>query len=158
MLHIYWRRPLTRLELALYAGLVGIAVMFLASRLLDYLELAERASMEMTVARVNSAINVHLAYEMLGGRLIYAEPALRRNPFELAKMAQSNYVGELESGDLSKVERGNWVFDRQQTELVYLPRLRSGLRSPEDGAIRFHLVRRGGSTYLLVPTSDYVWQ
>lgn len=158
MLHIYWKRPLTRLELALYAGLVGMAVIFFASRLLDYLELAERASMEMTVARVNSAISVHLAYEMLGGRLIYVEPALRRNPFELAKMPQTNYLGELDDPDLSTLERGNWVFDRQRAELVYLPRLRRTLRVPEDGAIRFHLILRAGSTYMLVPTSKYVWQ
>ena len=158
MLQIYWRRPLTRLELALYAGLVGIAAVFFVDRLLDYLELAERSSMEMTVARVNSAINVQLASEMLSGRLIYVEPALRRNPFELAKMPQTNYLGELDGPDLSALDRGNWLFDRPRGELVYLPRLQRGLRTPADGTIRFHLVRRGGSTYMLVPTSEYIWR
>lgn len=158
MLKIYWRRPLTRLELAIYAGLVGIAAVFLAGRMLDYLELAERSAMEMTVARVNSAINVQLASEMLGGHLIYVKPALRRNPFELAKMHQSNYLGELDDPDFSTLERGNWVFDRRRAELVYLPRMQNGLKTPADGAIRFQLVRRGAFTYMLVPTSDYVWR
>lgn len=157
---IFWRRPLTRLEMALYAAIVSAALALFADQLVDYLELAERSSVDTTVARLNSSINVQLAYDMLGGRLIPLEASLRRNPFELAKMPQGNFLGELDDPDLSALERGNWVFDRTKSELVYLPRLRRGLRTTEgNDVLRFRLVKRSGSwTYMLAPTSKYTWE
>ena len=159
MLGIYGRRPLTRLELALYAAIVGIAAVVFVDRLLATMELAERAAMEQTVSRVNSALNLRIAYEMLNGQLINVQAALQRNPFELAKVSQPNYRGEVERFDPARLEGGSWVYDRTSRELVYLPRLKRGLTTANGSeAVRFRLVAgTTGTRYVLVPTYKYTW-
>lgn len=160
MWRMFGRRALTRLELALYAVIVGIAVTVFLDRLFYVMELAERSAMEQTVSRVNTAINVRLAYEMLNGRLINVPAALERNPFELAKTVPPNFAGEVDAPDLARIERASWIYDRTSHELVYLPRLRRGLDTPDSSnAIRFRLVAgRGGARYMLVPASKYTWE
>jgi hypothetical protein len=156
---LYWRRRLTRLEIALYATVLAIAATIFLERLLHYMELAERVAMEVTVSRLNSAISIHLAYRYLAGRPIEAAAALKHNPFELASMSPANFHGELDHPALANLERGYWLFDRGAGELVYLPRMRRGLRTNDpDDALRFRLTQRGGSTYVVVLTSQYTWE
>jgi len=155
---VYWRRRLTRLEIALYAALVGIVAAVFLERLLTYMELAERTAMEITVDRINSALRLRLAGDMLEGRLIDVPAALDRNPFELARMAPANFHRQLDGSSIGDLERGYWVFDRQRRELVYLPRLHRRLQTDDpDDAVRFHLIPGMGTTYVLVPASKYSW-
>jgi hypothetical protein len=134
---VYWRRRLGRLEIALYTAIVAIAAAVFIERLLYHLELAERSAMDLTVSRLNSAINTRLAYDLLSGRSIDAPAALERNPFQLAGMSPTNFHGEVDHPYLPGLERGSWVFDRSRKDLIYLPRLRRGLRSDDpDEAIR----------------------
>ena len=152
---MYWRRRLTRLEAAISVTLVAVFLALFLERVLYYLELAERTVMVLTVSNVNSALNVRRAYGMLGGQAI--DDRLR-NPFALAGMSPANFLGEIDSPGLATLERGQWVFDRTRGELIYLPRLRRGLTTPDpDGAIRFRLERRGQGVSMLVPTSEYTW-
>jgi hypothetical protein len=65
MLPMFGRRPLTRLEIGLYVAIAAIVATLLLDQLLDAMEIAERSAMEETVSRVNSALNLRLAYEML---------------------------------------------------------------------------------------------
>lgn len=156
---MYWRRRLTRLELALYAIVVGAALAALLDRMLDTMELAERVAMEVTVSRVNSAITTQLASDRLGGRLTRLSELRERNPFEVAGMVASNSHGELDTPRLADLERGYWVFDRSRKELIYLPRLHRGLRTADaDSNVHFRLVVRESGTLVLVPVSPYSWQ
>jgi general secretion pathway protein G len=155
---MYWRRSVTRVEAAIYAGLIAVLLAIFLERLLYYMEVGERTAMEVTVSRVNSAINVHLAHEMLSGRPLKVLPPLAQNPFQLAKMSPQNFLGEIDGSTLAEVERASWVFDRSRGELVYLPRWHRGLDSAElDGAIRFKLTFASGR-YALVPASAYSWR
>jgi hypothetical protein len=155
---MYWRRPLTRLEMALYAAVVAVVLALFLERLLTYMELAERTVMEITVSRVNSALDVRRAYDMLAARAASDPASLSRNPFELAGMSPGNFHGEMDSPSLADLERGNWVFDRARRELIYLPRLRRGLDTADpDGAIHFKLEPRPDASYRLVPTPKYAW-
>jgi hypothetical protein len=157
-LGIYGRRPLTRLEAALYGGIAAILITFLAYRLLDVMERAERWSMEATILQLNAAVTTRLAYEAMQGAVSTAPEWVRRNPFELAKMSAPNFAGEVESS--GSLERGTWAYDPTRAELIYLPRLRSGLHTSDpDGAVRFRaVVKQGGFGYMLVPTSPYMWE
>jgi hypothetical protein len=151
---MYWRRPLTRLELALYASLVGVCIVVFIERAFYYMEIAERAAMEVTVSRVNSAINVRRAQEMLsiGG----ASAPIGQNPFEFARAVPPNFRGEVLSAEVYRLEKGNWAFDPLRGEVLYLPRLNRLLDvSDPDGAIRFRLTPEKG--FMLVPTSPYTW-
>lgn len=155
---MYWRRKLTRLELALYAGLVGVALAVFLDRMLETVELAERSAMELTLSRLNAAVNVRLALDRLGGveGSIRSDPG--RNPVELARLPMTNFHGELDSSRLEELERGFWVFDRTRRELIYLPRLHRRLEVPGGGAaIRFRGVILPNDTFMLVPTHQYLW-
>jgi hypothetical protein len=155
---VYWRRRLSTLEIAIYAALVAIVLAVFLERLLYYMELAERTVMEVTVSNVNSALHVRRAYDLLAGRSIDDPTAPSRNPFELAGMSPANFHGEIDSPSLADLERGHWVFDRTQRELIYLPRLRRGLDTADaNGAIHFRLEPRGNAPSMLVPTSKYAW-
>src|SRR3979411_533404 len=101
---MYWRRPLTRLELALSPAAVAVVLAVFLERLLTYMELAERTVMEMTVSRVNSALDVRRAYDMLAARTASAPTTLSRNPFELAGMSPANFHGEMDSPSLADLE------------------------------------------------------
>src|SRR5437870_2645246 len=94
MLPMFGRRPLTRLEMGLYAAIFAVVATVLLNRLFAMMELAERSAMEQTVSRVNSSINLQLAHEMLKGQLINVSTALQDNPFKLAKATPPNYRGE----------------------------------------------------------------
>lgn len=158
MLPMYLRRPLTRLEIGLYALIVAIAAAMLLDRLLAAMELAERAAMEQTVTRVNAALNVRIAYLMLDGQLVHVQAALKRNPFELVKGAPPNFRGEGETADLARLDGGSWFFDRERAELVYKPRLKRNLATADGSEmVRFHLVAAPGTRYVLVPAYKYDW-
>ena len=155
---MFGRRPLTRLEMGLYAAIVAVAVAIFLDRLLAVMELAERSAMEETVSRVNSALNLRIAYDMLGGRLIHVQAALQRSPFELARVTQPNYRGEVERLDPARTEGGSWIYDRARRELVYLPRLKRGLVTADGSeTVRFKLVAGTGTRYMLVPANQYIW-
>lgn len=151
---MYWRRPLSRLELALYASLVGVLMAVFIERGVYYMEIAERTAMEVTILRVNSAINVRRAQEMLSeGR---ASIPTGQNPFEFARAVPPNFRGEVLAAEVYRLEKGSWAFDPLRGEVLYRPRLNRLLEvSDPDGAIRFRLTPERG--FMLVPTSRYTW-
>ena len=154
---MYGRRPLTRLEGALY-GIVGaILLAVFAERLLAYMELAEKTAMEATVSNLTSAINVRVALEMVHG---HAPPAGRwagRNPFQIA--GASGVARPLGSQAVADLDRPSWTYDAERGEIIYLPRLYRGLHTQDPhGALRFRLVAQpAGLGYRLVSTSGYEW-
>jgi hypothetical protein len=126
----------------------------LFERGLDYMELAERTAMEVTVMNINSALVVRSAHAMLAGRGIPAGA----NPFELAGSAPPNFTGAFRSPDLGALERRTWVFDTDSKELVYLPRFRRALVTEDpDQALRFRTVT-DGKIAKLVPTTPFSWR
>lgn len=155
---MYGRRPLTRLEGALY-GIVGaILLAVFAERLLAYMELAEKTAMQATVSNLTSAINARVALEMVHGR---APPPGRwsgRNPFEIAG-ATAGIARPLGSQAVADLDRPSWTYDAERGEVIYRPRLYRGLLTQDpDGALRFRLTPHpAGVGYRLVSTSSYEW-
>lgn len=155
---IYGRRPLTRLEAGIYGAIVAILVTVFATRMLSYMEAAERARMEVTVTQLMSAASVRRAYGVMRGQAEDVASWTKRNPFELAGFPAPNFSGEIDPLQPKPLERGWWAFDPARGELIYLPRLRSGLETSDpDGALRFR-VEISGMRYMLVPTPPYRWQ
>jgi len=149
---LYWRRRLTRLELALYAAVVGIALLAFFERALHYMEIAERTAVEVTIANVNSALALRSARGLLAGRA--AESA--SNPFALTG-APPNYLGAVSGAELDTFARRVWLFDEERNEVVYLPRHMRTLHSDEPAkVVRFKQVWRGG-VQKLVPTDTWRW-
>ncbi len=159
-LKIYGRRPLTRLEAGLYGGIVAILIAIFARYLLDFMETAERVGMELTLSHLISGVNTRVAYDMLQGKTPADLAATRTDPFELARMTPTNFLGSGDSSSIASLERGSWFYDATREELVYLPRLRWGLETgAPDSALRWHFAHRnGGPGYVLTLTTPYRWQ
>jgi hypothetical protein len=152
---VYGRRPLTKLEAGLFAGLVGIFLVFFAWQALEYMELAERATMEATLMNTASAINTRLAQETLDRQKGAADWA-RRNPFEIARVHPPNYAGEI--GGAAALS-GSWRYDSARAELIYTPRLHFRLQiSNGEAALRFRLMVQGTGGYNLLPVTPYRWE
>jgi len=147
---VYWRRRLTRLEAGLYAAVVGILIAVFLERALYYMELAERATMEATIARLNSAIQFRIAHELLRGSIQNQASVHIANPFEYASAIPPNFQG----GPAETIEAGHWGFDGRH--VVYRPRLHRFLTAPDGMSprARFRLAREG---HMLVPTSEWHW-
>ena len=124
------------------------------------MEIAERAAMDATVIQTISAVNTRLAHQRLKGEVPNVAEWSRRNPFELAGMSPRNFAGLIDPLQPSALERGSWAYDPQRAELVYSPRLASGLTTPDpDGLVRFRVeVGPRGLGYMLVPTPAYTWR
>jgi hypothetical protein len=158
---VYWRRPLTRLEAALYVAIAGVLAVVLLDRLIENFELAERAAVEATVMQVNSALNARVAYELLRGRVPDDGQWQRRNPFALAGTSPANYGGEADRVEPSGIAAGEWFYDRSEAVLLYRPRFSRHLVI-QDGSrvLRFHLRATGESgarAYQVVPATPYDW-
>ena len=157
---MYGRRRLTRLEIGIYAAGTAVLVAVFANVLLDYMELAEKTSVHVTLHVVSSALDRRAATDILRGRPEAPGAWSGRNPFELAGAAPASFAGELGERTLASLERPCWTFDGRSGELIYLPRLRRGLQTADpDGVLRFRLTARPtGGGYWLVSTSSYEWR
>jgi hypothetical protein len=156
---MYGRRQLSRVEVAVYAVVIGTLCTMFISYLTDYMEMAEKVAMETTVRNVTAAINLRYAMQVVTGDRQRTERWPRENPFELARTFPPNYRGLLGSADAAGGERPAWLFDAPRAELVYLPRLYKHL---EDGAVdelRFRLEpNASGHGFVLAPTTVYTLQ
>lgn len=155
---MYGRRRLTRVEMAVYAFIVAALIAVLSTYVLDYMEMAEKAAMETTVANVTSAINLRYAVLAMSGRQGDSAQWFRGNPFDLAGISPPNYRGVLGAASLEEFSRPAWVFDASKAELVYLPRLYSHLDDQGADRLRFRLEPNvSGFGFSLVPSTPYQW-
>jgi hypothetical protein len=155
---MYGRRRLTRVEMAVYAFIVAALIAVFASYILDFMEMAEKASMESTIANVTSAINVRYALLVMSSRQADSAQWLRGNPFELAGVKPPNYRGVLGAAVTGETGRPAWLFDASTAEIVYLPRLYRHLDGGEVHQLRFRMEpAASGFGYQLVPTTAYRW-
>ena len=152
-MRVYGGRPLTRLELALAALLLGIALAGFLREAQRLMEDAERTAMHATLNHAVAAINARLAHEVLRGEVGDLAQWMRRDPFELARMERT-------SPGVVSGTTGTWRYDAVRHELVYRPRHASRLRTQEpDGTIRFKpRLAQPALGYMLVHTSKYVWE
>jgi len=152
---------------AVYVAIAAVLAAVLLERLLTYAEAAEKAAMEGTVARLSSALYVRLAYNSLRGEYQAVEAMRSQSPFAVTRSQSANYLGEFDGIPEDNRGSGKWLYDRQRSELVYLPNLKRHLtmpaETPEADAIRFRveLVQASRFTYTGVairPAAPYRWE
>ena len=157
---MYGSRPLSRLESAIYVIVVSVIVVAMLDRMLAYFEVAERAAVEATLLRTQSALHTRLAYDLLRGKASDLDAWAARNPFEVAHVTLGNFAGERDPVDPRPLESGEWVYDRTTRQLVYLPRFSRALTIEGGGtALRFRLSVGGpGGLPQLLPVAAYRWE
>ena len=157
---MYGSRPLSKLESALYVIVVSVLILVLLDRMLGYFEYAERAAVQTTLIRTESALHMRLAYDVMRGAAPDREAWSEHNPFELAHMEVANFAGERDAPDPGRLEDGKWVYDRATHQLIYVPRYVRGLSIEGGGAVLRFRLRLGapGSIPRLVPVARYRWE
>jgi general secretion pathway protein G len=112
---------ITRLEFAVAAVVFGLLVAGLVERMLFYNEQAERVAVQQLVGTLRTALRVRAARLVsTDGSAALAQLA-NENPLGWLSEKPRNYLGEYYSPKLDELPEGNWLFDRTQRTLVYLP-------------------------------------
>jgi general secretion pathway protein G len=112
----------TLFEFAVGAGLFGVFVAALLSRVLFYQGEAERVAAEQLVGALRTALEVRTAQTIAaaGGEQGLARIA-EENPIGWLAHKPRNYLGEYYAPPLDELPLGNWFYDRNDKTLVYLP-------------------------------------
>ena len=110
----------TALEFAVALMVIGVLATVLLSRILDYRLEAERASLQMTVANLRSALQIRVAEGKLPGGTLNLTMLAEENPFNWLKSKPGNYAGTYFSPSDQQLGGGNWCFDRRDNSVVYL--------------------------------------
>ena len=154
------------LQSAVYVAIAAVLAAVLLERLLTYAEATEKAGMEATVARLNSALYVRLVYHALRGEYQAIEAMPRQSPFVVTRSQAVDYLGEFGGIPGDALGSGKWLYDRQRSELVYLPNLKRHLsmapEAPEEDAIRFRVELAQASRYtytgvVIKPAAPFRW-
>lgn len=154
------------LQSALYVAIAGVLAAVLLERLLTYAEVAEKAAMDATVSRLNSALYAQLALHVLRGEYDAIEALPRQSPFVTADVRSSNYLGEFDGASPEGAEAGKWFYDRVHRELVYVPNLKryfssaSGEQALPLMRFRIELKKASKDAYTgiaITPVNDVRW-
>ncbi len=151
---------------ALYVAIFAVLAALLLERLLTYAEVAEKAAMEGTLARVRAGLYNRVALLSLRGDRAAVEALPAQNPFLTADVRSPNYLGEIDGPPAAGIKGGSWLYDRLRREIVYVPNLKRYF-SPAAGeewlpAARFRveLERAPGGGYtgvVLRPVGLFSW-
>jgi general secretion pathway protein G len=110
-------RGFTVLELVLVFIVVGIAGIIAANRFLYYQELAEKATMDATLASFKMGLQIRSAELAISNNQSQAGGLERENPVRWLAEPPAHYAGEYPAHP----QAGHWYFDAKDAALVYVP-------------------------------------
>lgn len=127
-------RGFTLFELIVVLVIVSLMSAFLARRLGDYQELAEKVTMEQTVQAARSGLQLKIAALLLRGPASELAALSGSNPVVFLADPPGAYLGEYaDSRNVGEFQPGSWYFDTERRELVYLIARDRHFRPGRDG-------------------------
>ena len=108
------------IELVIVIVIISVLMVLAMSRLLALMVDAERVTMETVAGTIRSAIGMKVAEHIVKSKVPALSALEGSNPMALLAETPQNYLGELDGADPSKLEDGNWYYDRRDQALVYL--------------------------------------
>lgn len=111
----------TLIELVVVITIIVILTGALLTRIWFYQEQAEKAAMEQVAGALQSAMVLQFGHLLVHGREADAKNLLTENPIRWLMRAPPNYAGEFDGIRPAAIEPGNWAFDLQTRELIYVP-------------------------------------
>jgi prepilin-type N-terminal cleavage/methylation domain-containing protein len=163
---IRWRGAgFTLLELVVVICIASILATVFVERLFYYQERAEKAALELVLARMKMGLQIRMAELIMTRRQREVAALELENPMQWVEEPPSNYIGEYSS----VVTPGNWYYAAHEHEMVYVPSRDSYLVIGNSGAkdLRFRVVvpiqadpATGGQTPAGVgirPVREYKW-
>lgn len=110
------------IELVVVVVLIAFLVVIAIARLLALQADAERVTMETVAGVLRSALGMKVAESIVRNELPGLAALEGSNPMDRLAELPTNYLGELDKPDPSRLDDGNWYFDRSERTLVYLVR------------------------------------
>ncbi len=120
------------LEFVLVICLIGILLAVALTRLLPYIDEAERVAVLTLEGQIRNSLVTAAAQKIARGESASISMMNRSNPMELMLEVPGNYVGELGANGRTRVAPGHWFFDKKVRRLVYRPRQGFSFRADED--------------------------
>lgn len=115
-------RGFTLLELTVVIIIVSFLAVIAIARLLAIQVDAERVSMGTVLGTLRSAIGMAVAESIVKQDMRGLEALVGSNPMDRLAETPHNYLGAIDHPNPVGYEDGNWYFDRDSGELVYLVR------------------------------------
>jgi general secretion pathway protein G len=81
---------------------------------------AEAIAVRYTVSALKSSLRAKVAVLVLHDQRHRITEIARENPIDWLAVQPQNYLGELYSPDVKKLQPGNWFYDKRDNSLVYL--------------------------------------
>lgn len=125
----FWQqRGLTRFEFAVVAILLAILLGTYLRAVRYYQEQAEAVSVRLTISHIQVGFAQEWAERISKGNNRQGVVELvGANPVRWLEYPPPNYLGEMKTPKVERLDPGSWFFDLNRKELVYLPRLSSHL-------------------------------
>jgi general secretion pathway protein G len=111
----------TLFELAICVAVLAALAGLLLVRVQAYSAQAERAAVNQLVETLRTALQLRISDAKRTGGKNSLSRLLDENPLDWLDRKPDNYVGEYYAPEIEKIPPGNWLFDRRDKTLKYLP-------------------------------------
>jgi general secretion pathway protein G len=111
----------TRLEFGIAAAVFGLLVAAFVERVFFYNEQVELVAVQQLTGTLRTALQVRATQQLASGSQAGVAALEQENPMAWLSEKPVNYLGEFYSPNLEELPHGNWLFDRTDHSLVYLP-------------------------------------
>ena len=111
----------TLIELIVVITVIVILIGVFLPRVWFYQEQAEKAAMEQVGGALQSALLMQYGHLLAGGRESEVQNLVTENPTHWLMQEPGNYAGEFYGMTPAAISPGNWAFDLQTRELIYVP-------------------------------------
>ena len=136
----------TLLELVVVIIIVSFLAVIAIAKLLAIQVDAERVSMETVLGTLRSALGMAVAESIVRQDMRRLEALVGSNPMDRLAEPPHNYLGAIDHPNPEGFEDGNWYFDKDKRELVYLVRNKAnfigGVADPPQARFRIESAYR----------------
>ena len=111
----------TLIELIVVITIIVILIGVFLPRVWFYQEQAEKAAMEQVSGALQSGLLMQYGHLLAGGKGSEVQNLVTENPTHWLMQEPGNYAGEFDGVAPDEIPPGNWAFDLQTRELIYVP-------------------------------------
>jgi prepilin-type N-terminal cleavage/methylation domain-containing protein len=112
-------RGFSLLELVVVIAMIGTLVAVAVTRLLPYIDEAERVAVLRVEGQLRSSINMEAAKRIVRGQSATLSDLEGSNPVKYLLEPPKNYVGEYLQSDIEQAPTRRWYFEQDRQRLVY---------------------------------------